>query len=132
MGIIAVGAAAAAIPMAMGGPVANALTLGTSWVRVDAIDNGDETVTLRIVNLDRENPITCAAMLTDPAVGQAVRSDYLSLRAELQPGRAAAKTRGTVPGHYRVEVRCDGVEWRYLVTPGSLFTVSPRPEVMGA
>ena len=119
------GTAAVTAPLVVS-PVVNAVTLGPSWVRVDAVDNGDETVTLRIGNLDRENPISCAASLTDLEVDEGVRSDYISLRAELAPGRSATKTRGTVPGHYRVEVRCDGRIWRYLVTPGSLFTVSPR------
>ncbi len=125
------GTAAIAAPMIIS-PVANALTLGTSWVRIDAVDNGNETVTLRIVNLDRVNPIRCAAMLTDPAVGPGARPDYIALRADLAPGRSASKTRGTVPGHYRVEVRCDGQVWRYVVTPGSLFTVSPRTVVAAA
>ena len=124
------GTAAIAAPLATTS-VVNALTLGTSWVRVDAIDNGNETVTMRIVNLDRVNPIMCAATLTDPAVGQGVRSDYLSLRANLEPGKSMSKTRGTVPGNYRVEVRCDGRVWRYIVTPGSLFTVSPRLTAAG-
>lgn len=119
------GTAVVAAPLAVS-PVANALTLGTSWVRVDAIDNGDETVTLRVVNLDRHNRITCAATLTDPVVGQAVRSDYIALRAELAPGRSASQTRAALPGRYRVEVRCDGVVWKYIVSPGSMFTVSPR------
>lgn len=115
-----------AVPLAMGGPVVNALTLGTSWVRVDAVDNGDETVTLRVTNLDRENPITCAAVLTDPGAGPTTQAGFISLRADLAPGQSRSETRGTVPGHYRVAVRCDGEAWRYTVSPGSLFTVSPR------
>jgi uncharacterized phage protein gp47/JayE len=124
-----VGTAAVAAPVVVTTPIVNALTMGTSWVRVDAVDNGNETVTLRVANLDKQNTITCAIALSDAESGASLRSDLLAVHVDLAPGGSTTRTRDTEPGHYRVGVRCDNDRWRYTVAPGGLFTVSARPEI---
>lgn len=123
------GTAAVAAPAVVAPPVVNALTMGTSWVRVDAVDNGNETVTLHVANLDKKNAITCAVALSDAETEPSDRSDLLAVRVDLAPGGSTTRTRDTAPGHYRVGVRCDNDRWRYMVAPGSLFTVSARREI---